>query len=200
MWLLAFIKSLFTRSSKQAHLPQAPMPPGYMGQPFSQPSDFQQVERHYSRELIVGTSIAAGWQEEAVLIDGQLVEGRDTFHIQLGCGHLVARLQSTSDGRNMQPGVGGTCPFCQLELAKPLEKGEITPPDAERLSLFCGACESWCDSCGRRSLCARHGLPFQVDEGLVRLCPECRQAAEKQKFFKQVVRGILSPFTEDDGA
>ena len=200
MAIFNFIKNLFTRSSRQAHVPNVPAPPG-AGQAQFGPQGGQPVERHFERQVVFGTMIEAGWQEQAALDEsGQLVEGRDNLYLRVGCGHLVAGFETIRKDDRTILGVGGICCFCQEELAKPLKRGEITPHEAELLSLYCTECAARCDGCGR-NVCRRHCLTFAVGDGAeMHLCPECTTAAERKRLVGQITRGFLSAFIEKDGS
>ena len=194
---LNYIKNFFTRSSQQAHVPHVPAPPISTQQPAFGFPDIQPVERHFERHQVPGTSIATGWQEEAVLHAGQLIEGRDIFYLQLGCEHFVASIDR-DDRHPSAAGIGGSCPYCREELGKALKQGQATPADAERLSLFCTSCAAACEGCGRKSICSRHCLPFENSDGaILRLCPQCTVAAERQKLVSRILGSFLAPFIDD---
>ena len=194
---LNYIKNLFVRSSQQAHVPHVPAPPINTQQPAFGFPDTRPVEKHFERHLVPGTAIATGWQEEAVLHDGQLVEGRDIFYLQLGCEHFVASIERDDQHPNAV-GIGGSCPYCREELAKAIKQGQATPVDAERCSLFCTNCAAPCDGCGRKSICSRHCLPVKNSDGaILRLCPQCRVAAERQKIVSRILDSFLAPFIDD---
>jgi len=198
---LHYIKAFFARSSQKAAVPHVPAPPFSQQQaPTTSPFSFQgaqPIERHFVRHIIPGTGFELGWQERAMLLGEELVQGREKIHVRLGCDHDVARFDPTLEEGQMLPGIGGTCTFCQKETEKLLKKNKITPQEAETLSLFCSSCRRTCYGCGNTSVCSRHCLPFKDAEGEQRmLCPACQTAAERKKLIRQIFQVVASPFVE----
>jgi hypothetical protein len=200
MPILQYIKNFFVRSVQGASTPHVPAPPNAASQPTGAGQGVQPIERHYERHTIAGTPIELGFQEQALLDQtGQLVQGREFLYIRLGCGHLVSRLDTSGPAAGVGVAIGGTCPFCQSELAPSFEKGQIPLVEFETLSMFCANCAAPCDGCGRRNICCRHSLAVPAPDGrTVRLCPACREASGRKQLVNKILSIAIGPFVEPE--
>ena len=195
-----FLKDLFIGSPLEADKPYIPQPPEQAEQ---SPDNSRENELFYSEnsldiEAIEETPITFG-KEEGVIVDSQgnsKTIRKKKGHI-LGSSLLVTSLNPTVKDGITLPGVGGKCKNCLQEAALLLEANLISLEEAHRLSLFDTSSGSQCQACGRR-LCCKHCRPFEDSNGVVvNLCPECTEAAQRQKHFKKAVNLLLSPFMEE---
>ncbi|MFO8015116.1 MAG: hypothetical protein R6X20_17660 [Phycisphaerae bacterium] len=200
--LLRYLRSLFLRSSQNAATPTASTPP-----PSAPPTPaawqrtgqgVQPIETHYERHFAPGMGLELGNQERAILDGEELVEGRETIHQVLGCGHPVARFDAASEDGQPVQGVGGICPFCQAEQEQLLATGKTTPAQARLASCFCTECARACGNCGIAG-CARHLLRVEMPDGTKPvMCPQCRTMAERKAFVRRVFGVVTAPFIEPE--
>jgi len=196
--LSRYLRSLFVRSSQNAATPTSASPPPSSPVWPRTGQGVQPVETHYERHFAPGMGVELGSQERAVLDGEELVEGRETIHQLLGCGHTVARFDAaTEDGQPVR-GVGGSCPFCQAEQQRLLEAGKTTPAQAYLASWYCTECARACGNCGTAG-CARHLLQVEMPDGTRPvLCPECRTMVERKALVRRVLGVVTSPFIEPE--
>ena len=132
---------LFNRSPKNAAMPD--VQPGPAGDTVNsaQPPGAQPVEINVISQSCIG--LLSRLSKEDRLMrgpDGEVVRVSDQVGILPGCEHVVIQLQAVDEkGRHIR-GIAGICSACFREYQRPLEKGQISTFDAERLSLVCTDC------------------------------------------------------------
>ena len=81
----------------------------------------------------------------------------DRRYILAGCGHPVTMGQIVTDGKHDQGRhLGGLCVYCVREYQPFVERGQLDPLEAERLSMVCSDCAQMTTS-GHLS-CPRHRI------------------------------------------
>ncbi len=155
---------------------EMPIPPG------------RPIERTVERQVIPGTRLSIMVTQSAYSgPDGSLDRVRDVRGVMAGCSHLVTSYEQ----------LGGRCIFCQTEAAELVSAGATDLAALEAMTLFCVSCMSECALC-RRTICRRHALQWQDDVGAVAyLCPTCREAADRARFFQKLMRAITFPFVNN---
>jgi len=162
---------------------------------FDAVGEFIPIETNIDDQPVSGTVTQSVSKEERLLQTqgGQLITLSRRKGIRCGCGHFIYSIDP--DGRRAY--LGGQCPYCALETAQLLKSGTINLEQAEAMSLYCDRCSSTCQGCGT-SLCRRHLRQFALDGTLTYsfLCPDCLRQAEQDKFFKQALTIMFSPFLD----
>jgi len=192
-----FLRDLFDSSPFQADQPYSPAPPHEQDIENNLPTG-NYSEKNLEIEIVSGTNIAFGKTDEIAIDENNNVQhiNKKQAHI-LGTGRLITRLEpSVKDGIPL-PGVGGICGNCQNEALVMLQMGLISIQEAERRSLFDTDSGAQCQACGRKDLCIRHCRPFaDINGQAINLCPECAQAAKREKLFKTSVAILISPIVD----
>jgi len=158
---------------------------------------YQEIDIHL--ENIAGTSLAFGTVEKHIIDgDGNVTKIHQKQGHILGSGILVTNLNPTvKDGIHL-PGVAGVCHFCKQECMKLLEADAISLEEAQRRALFDTDSAARCEECGRRDLCIRHCRPFEKADGTkLSLCPDCRKAAQREKWVAVALNALLSPIIDE---
>jgi hypothetical protein len=151
-------KYLFERSPRATSTPnvqpQAPDPVA-SGQP---------IERNLDMQSAVGLLLRVGRIENLLRGDeGELIRAHEHKSCLLGCGHIITQLQPEErDGCHIR-GLGGPCAYCLRENTGRLDKGELSPFDAERLSLVCSDCAKMTSS--GVLCCPRHYTAVTAADG-----------------------------------
>jgi len=154
------------------------------------------IETNIDNQPIPGTITQSISKEERILQspNGELITHSNKKGIHCGCGHLIYTIESNGQ----QPGLGSRCPICAAQAVQLLNRGDVTLDQAEAMSLCCSKCSARCEGCGI-NVCRRHIHQFiGLDNSRAWLCDECVKQAERDKFFKQTLTIMFSPFLDDN--
>jgi len=160
---------------------------------FDPAGGFIPIETNIDDQPVPGTVTQGVAIEERLLENptGEIITFSRRKGIRCGCTHFVYSIDP--DGH--QAGLGGQCPSCTAQAAQLLNQGVITLDQAEAMSLYCTQCSARC-VCGA-SFCRRHIHQFvNLDNSVIYLCDECLKHAEQDKFFKQALTIMFSPFLD----
>jgi hypothetical protein len=154
-------------------------------------------ETYIETDSIQGFVTKVGWQESGVRTpDGELFRTRENFALPLGCGHIARQQQAVDQQDQHIRGIAGICYYCQQELLKALSRGEITPFDAERLSLVCSDCGKITVS--GQLCCPKHYARLAGPAGAeVYLGPEDIKKQEQNRLTSKMLGPILGLFLEE---
>ena len=153
------------------------------------------IETNSNEQPVPGTVTQGVSTEEKLLQTpiGEVITISRKKGIRCGCSHFIYSIEPEGS----QAGLGGQCMGCSAQAAQLLNHGVITLDQAEAMSLYCSQCSARCDACGT-SVCRRHIHQFiNLDNSVIYLCDECLKQAERDKFFKQALTIIVSPFLDD---
>jgi len=129
--------------------------------------------------------------------DGQLITTRNTIAVLLGCSHVVTQLQAVDQEDQHIRGIAGKCYYCDEEIQPLIRKGQISPLDAERLSLVCSDCGKITVS--GRLCCPKHYAAITNPDGTtVYLGPKDVQEQQRQSTVKMVLDSVASLFGQVD--
>ena len=199
-WLAEF---LFKRSPHQAMIPQVPQ--SSPEDPFAdlEQGDIQPIEKYFEVNYCVGQPFKLVGEDIAVQnSNGHLIRGRAKPSVELGCGHLVDRIQPTQTDNNHIKGIAGACYYCQGEIRELLKRQErtgkliITPFDSTRLTLVCSECTRI--SVSGKLCCPRHSLILHNENGETTcLGVEEIESMQKKERIRKILSPILALFTEE---
>lgn len=177
--------------SQQANDDFHDLPPGYIPK-----------ETCLQNFQVPGTDLYAGIRARVVQAPtGELLTCEQQTGIDLGCGHKIFSIDEIRTENFIRLGLGGSCKNCQETAEDKYSKGLINKKQAQEQSHYCTMCESLCQGCGRRNICVSHTKLFDFGDGSQKLlCPDCYKKAESEKFFKDSVSFLLSPFLINDNS
>lgn len=188
---------LWNRSPQNAAQPNPTSP--FEQQASGQASAFSNrpFETYIEIQSIQGFVTKVGWQESGIKTpDGGLFRTRENFALPIGCGHIVNQQQQEDQENRHVRGIAGICFYCQQELLKALSRGEITPFDAERLSLVCSDCGKITVS--GQLCCPKHYARLTGPDGSeVYLSPDDMKKQEQSQMVAKVLRPVLDLFLEE---
>lgn len=188
---------LVNRSPQNAASPTPTAPPGQ--QPSGQASvhSSRPFETYIETQSIQGFFTKVGWQESCVKTpDGELFRTRDNFALPIGCGHIARQQQPVDQPDRHIRGIAGICFYCQQDILKALSRGEITPFDAERLSLVCSDCGKVTVS--GQLCCPKHYARLIGPDGSeVYLGPDDIKKQDQNRLIAKMLGPILDLFLEE---
>ncbi|MCF7955169.1 MAG: hypothetical protein K9M75_05150 [Phycisphaerae bacterium] len=170
--------------------------------PNPMPMPSQSTHRGYSQ----GTPIEALIEEDATIginfspgkqhglhrgPSGELIRSHRNISILVGCNHIVSQLQASHEqGKSPVRGIAGKCIYCEKEFSKSVQKGQLDPFEAERMSLVC-------TDCARLTVsgvlcCPRHYVAVDNGNNQIEYLGPDEQAKQSRK---QLVENILTPIT-----
>jgi len=154
-------------------------------------------ETYTENQYIQGMGVKVGWEEAGIRThEGQLFRTRDNFALPIGCSHIVRQQQSVDQPDRHIRGIAGICFYCQQELLKALRRGEITPFDADRLSLVCSDCGKITVS--GQLCCPKHYARLTGPDGIeVYLSPDDIKKQEQNQLIAKVLGPVLDLFLEE---
>ena len=186
------------RSVKNAAHPNPPATPATVNVDDKFGGQQTPIEFAEERDLIIGTDISLGHQDSVGYgPDGSLVRRHRNMSILCGCGHIVSQLQPVQEeGKAPLPGVMGECFYCRLELNEWVQKGLISPFEAQRQSLICSNCAKI--TLSGKLCCPKHyTVTIDANGNTVYLGPEDQakqQELAEQQARHETVQKILTPF------
>jgi hypothetical protein len=192
-----FWQWLYNRSPQNSAKPDVQPKPTKGGVDTVAPITAKPLEQYIETESIIGGLIKIGFEEGASRgPDGQLFRAHNRLSLSIGCGHIAAQLQAVDQHDRHIRGIGGPCFYCVPELQKLLQKGLISPFDAERLSLVCTDCGKITES--GQLCCPKHYTAVLNPDGTTTyLSPEDAQQQERQNTMKTVLGSIALLFSQD---
>lgn len=195
---MSMLSHMFRRSNRNATEPKP------MYEPPEQPCRghngcLKPIETSIETQSVIGLFHQSGHVDDAAQgPDGELVASRDNRQsILAGCGH-IAQLQDSVTDQNQYPRIAGVCAYCLAENAELVEREEISPLEAERLSLICSDCGKVTTS--GLLCCPRHYTVIERPAGkIIYLDP---QEAKQLKRKETLARGqeILMLLFGQDGS
>jgi hypothetical protein len=189
---------LINRSPRNAAQPNPTAPSDQQASGQASAYNNRPFETYIETQSIQGFQTKVGWQESGVKTpDGELFRSRETFALTLGCGHIVNQQQQADQQDRHVRGIAGICFYCQQELLKALIRGEITPFDAERLSLVCSDCGKITIS--GQLCCPKHYTAIANPDGtVIYLGPEDVKEQERKQLTIRFFGPILDLFLEGE--
>lgn len=112
------------------------------------------------------------------------------------CNHVVTQIQSVDTEQHHVRGLAGPCVCCTHENQQRLQKGEISPPDAERLSLVCSDCGKITTS--GLLACPRHYTAVAGPDGkTIYLDPEEAKQLKRKETLSRSLGALKFLFGQD---
>jgi RNA polymerase subunit RPABC4/transcription elongation factor Spt4 len=184
------------RSPQKSAMPYADQSSQYADRPAVAQSS-EPIEHYFETESIQGSQVRTGLEEFAFKgPGGELIRGRSSSLIIIGCSHLVSRIQQPSDRKDCTKGIAGRCYYCSIEAGELLSKGLISPFDAERLSLVCTDCARITSS--GRLCCPRHyTMAVNPDGTTVYIDPEEALKQKRQQTATTIITGLAGLFAQE---
>lgn len=188
---------LWNRSPQNAAQPNPTAPSDQQPSGQDSASSVRPFETYIETQSIQGFFTKVGRQESGVKSpDGELLRTCDNSAVPIGCNHIVSQQQSVDQPDRHIRGIAGICFYCQQELLKALSRGEITPFDAERLSLVCSDCGKITVS--GQLCCPKHYARLIGPDGTeVYLGPDDIKKQEQSRIVAKVLRPVLDLFLEE---
>lgn len=188
---------LWNRSPHNAAQPNSAAPSDQQPSGQDLASSVRTFETYIETQSIQGFFTKVGWKESGVKTpDDELYRTRDNSALLLGCGHLVGQQQQVDQQDRHIKGIAGICSYCFADMQKSLARGEITPFDAERLSLVCSDCGKIAVS--GQLCCPKHYARLIGPDGKeVYLGPDDIKKQEQHRLIAKVLGPVLDLFLED---
>jgi len=191
------LQKLLSRKMPPAHLPYIPTPPLHQPHASTSPNQFPHdgasidnsyVETETEIHTIAGTDIGFGTQK-IVQVDsgGQAKDISQTQSHIVGSGKIVNKVED----------IAGVCKFCQAIAMEQLQAGQISPQQAQLLSLYDKNSAAICNVCGIQG-CVRHIISIPTEDGILAMCEACRLQLKKQLRKRKIIGFLLSPFVETE--
>jgi hypothetical protein len=186
------------RSPKNAAIPDVRPHPAGDTENTPQTPGVQPIETNMESQSFIGLLARLGKQENLFRSpDGELVRASDQTWILLGCGHVAGQVQAIDEKHRHIRGIAGICARCLRENQRLLEKRQISPFDAERLSLVCTDCAKITVS--GQLCCPRHYTAMTAPDGSVAyLDTEQAEEIERQDTIRRALGIANLLFGEDE--
>ena len=153
------------RSPRDAAVPDVQPGSSAWPHPSSGDSAIQPIERHVEMRSFAGL-LNTPYRVETLgrSVDDELVRcHHDGADMILGCGHKVSGFQDKDKKPQDDRTIAGLCAYCVREYQPQVQKGEMDPLHAERLSLVCSECAKV--STSGYLCCPRHCKPTAGSDG-----------------------------------
>lgn len=177
---MSFLDILLRRSPKNAAVPKVqPAPPATSAQPGTG-SSVRPLERNVEVSSIAGLLTELRRVETRYMgADGEVIHCLEAHGgFVLGCGHHGTAQASAEEGPRGRE-IAGLCAYCVREYQPLVEKGEIDPLQAERLSLVCNECARMTTS--GHLCCPRHSTKVTAEDGSTQyIDPDTAKSASRQ--------------------
>lgn len=96
--------------------------------------------------------------------DGELIRYyEDRRSLVAGCGHAVTPFEGDPEKHARHRGIAGLCAYCLCEYQGLVDKGQMDPLEAERLSIVCTDCAQM--STSGHLCCPRHRKAMVMPDG-----------------------------------
>jgi len=128
--------------------------------------------------------------------DGGIVRHyEDRRSLVAGCGHTAVPRQDNSEKYPDHRGIGGLCSFCLREYYSLVEKGQMDPLEAERLSIVCTDCARM--SVSGHLCCPRHRKAMVMPDGTTQyIDPDTAKSMSRQNTMAKALHAATWLFTE----
>lgn len=185
-------KSLFERSPANTSAPHV------QAQAYDAMAAGQVIERNMEMESAVGLSLRIGRIQSLLRGEhGELIRVSEQKPCLLGCGHIISQLQPEDRQGCHIRGLAGPCAFCLRDYSQGVQKGQISPSDAERLSLVCTDCARMTSS--GVLCCPKHYTTVMAPDGSERYVdPDGAAQLRRQETVSKAFAVFLSLFQEDN--
>ncbi len=161
---MSFLDYLFRRSPKNAATPNVqPAPPVASAQPGTG-SSVRPLERNVEVSSIAGLlNELRRVETRYVGADGEVIHCLEAHGgFVLGCGHHGTAQAGAEEGTRGRE-IAGVCAYCVRDYQPLVDKGELDPLQAERLSLVCNECARMTTS--GHLCCPRHSRKVTAEDG-----------------------------------
>jgi hypothetical protein len=192
----------FTRCSAPGATPSAvpyvPLNPAGPGN-WSNGLPFQPLERNVEVYSISGLKIELSQMERRCRsVDGEIIRLYENRRQIIGsCGHTLDATPSEGDPEKNphHRKIAGQCVYCLREYQPLVEKGQMDPLEAERLSLICPDCARM--STSGRLCCPRHRKAVVMRDGATQyLDPDTAKSMARQDTIAKALHVVTWLFAE----
>jgi len=178
---MSLIDILFRRSPKNAATPNVQAAPPAASAQSNAGAPIEPLERNVEvrsiRGLLNDLHRLDGRYRSA---EGELISRCEAEEgIALTCGHIGTAFRPSGERDRAETWIAGQCAYCVREYQHLVEKGEIDPLQAERLSLVCNECARM--TTAGHLCCPRHATKVTAEDGTIQyIDPDTAKSASRQ--------------------